>query len=249
MSLASASGLIGHTKEYIFRGIQQLPLVMTLTSFFFSVTTGSIAHATIFAGLAVVMPLITLIIQFLLGAFLSWAMPGKDAWWSRSLVDVCKIIPGPESFKKLEYYAYGTADNVSVVPSYWITSIGFIFGFFLTNAIDTLDAPIAPGSDPIRHNMRYTQAIHILVATSIVFTLIIVMRIYFMSDCEGRGTTAKVVSIFFGILSGGMGYGAYLLSRSCGARSSDLFGVLSQMLPASAMSPTPIACTEDKSQS
>ena len=247
MSLASASGLIGHTKEYIFRGIQQLPLVMTLTSFFFSVTTGSIAHATIFAGLAVVMPLITLLIQFLLGAFLSWAMPGKDAWWSRSLVDVCKIIPGPESFKKLEYYAYGTADNVSVVPSYWITSMGFLYGFFLTNGLDTLGAPIAPGSDPIKHNMRYTQAIHIIAASSIVFAMIIAVRIYFMSDCEGRGITAKAVSILFGIISGGIGFGAYYFSRLCGARSSDLFGVLSQMLPASAMSATPVACTEDTS--
>jgi hypothetical protein len=66
-----------------------------------------------------------------------------------------------------------------------------------------------------------------------------------MSDCEGRGLFGKVFGILFGILSVGIGVGFYYLSKSCGARSSDLFGVLSQMLPASSMSPTPIACTQD----
>jgi hypothetical protein len=64
-----------------------------------------------------------------------------------------------------------------------------------------------------------------------------------MGDCEGRGTLGRVFGVFFGILSAGIGVGFYYLSKVCGARSSDLFGVLSQMLPASAMSPTPIVCT------
>ena len=41
----------------------------------------------------------------------------------------------------------------------------------------------------------------------------------------------------------GIGYGMYNLSRKCGARSSDLFGVLSQILPPSATSPHPVVCT------
>ena len=243
MSLVSASGLIGHTKEYMFRGIQQLPLIMALTSFTMTVTTGSIAHATLFGGLTFVMPLFTFLSQMLLGKILSYTMPGRESEWSRSSVDVCKIVASPESLKKLEYYAYGAAGNVSVIPSYWITSIGFIFGYFLSNGIDTLDAPIARGSDPIGHDKRYTQAIHIIVATCIIFALIVAARFYFMSDCEGRGTFGKVLGSIFGITSVAIGLGFYYLSKSCGARSSDLFGVLSQMLPASAMSPTPIACT------
>lgn len=244
MSLVSASGLIGNTKEYIYRGIQQLPLIMALTSFMMTVTTGSIAHATLFGGLTVAMPIFTWVSQYLLGKVLSSTMSERKSEWSRSTVDVCKIVPSPESFKKLEYYAYDSAGNVSVIPSYWITSIGFIFGYFLSNGIDTLDAPIAPGADPIGHDKRYTQAIHIIVATCIIFALIVVARFYFMSDCEGRGTFGKVLGSIFGLTSIGIGVAAYKISRSCGARSSDLFGVLSQILPASAMSPTPIACTE-----
>jgi hypothetical protein len=246
MSLASATGMIGHTKEYIFRGIQQLPLVMTLTTFFFSVTTGSIAHSTLFVGLAFIMPAFTYILQIIVTAYAGFFMPGKEAELSRSTVDVCKIIPGPESFKKLEYYAYG-AGNMSITPSYWITSIGFLFGFFFSNGFDTLNAPIAPGANMIKRNMRYTQAIHIIISTFIVFAMIIGARFYFMGDCEGRGIYAKIFCIIGGVLSIIIGTGFYYLSKICGARSSDLFGVLSQMLPVSAMSPSPIACTEDPS--
>jgi hypothetical protein len=247
MSLTSASGLIGNTKEYIYRGIQQLPLILSLTSFFLTVTTGSIAHATLFGGLAVVMPLFTLLVQFLLGKILSWTMPERKSEWSRSMVDVCKIIPGPESFKKLEYYTYGSNTNMADIPSYWITSIGFVFGYFIANGGDTLDVPVLPGADRVAHDKRYTQAVHILVATSIMFALIVGARFYFMGDCEGRGSVGKVFGALFGTLSIGIGVGFYYLSKVCGARSSDLFGVLSQMLPASAMSPTPIACTQDTS--
>ena len=41
----------------------------------------------------------------------------------------------------------------------------------------------------------------------------------------------------------GIGYGMYNFSRKCGARSSDLFGVLSQILPPSATSPHPVVCS------
>lgn len=248
MSLVSASGLIGNTKEYIYRGIQQLPLVMSLTSFMLTVTTGSISHATLFAGLTVVMPLFTLLSQYILGKILLWTIPERKDEWSRSMVDVCKIIPTPESFKKFEYYAYGSNTNFSNIPSYWITSIGFLFGYFIGNGLDTLDVPIAPGADPIGRNKRYTQAVHILVATTIIFGLIIGARFYFMGDCEGRGSIGKVLGGLFGFICFSIGIMFYHISKTCGARSSDLFGVLSQMLPASAMSPTPIACAQDPSQ-
>jgi hypothetical protein len=40
-----------------------------------------------------------------------------------------------------------------------------------------------------------------------------------------------------------IGYSMYTLSRKCGARSSDLFGILSQILPMSATRPKPVVCT------
>jgi len=245
MSLASASGLIGHTKEYIYRGIQQLPLIMTLTSFLLTVTTASIAHSSLFMGLAVFMPIFTLLSQTGMGMLLSRIMAGRETEWSRAMTDVCRIVPSPDAFKKLEYYSSGAGASGSIAPSYWITSMGFLFGFFISNGVDTLNAPVVAGADPVGHEKRYTQALHILVSTSILFALIVGARFYFMGDCEGRATLGRVVGGAFGVLSMAIGAGFYYASKSCGARSSDLFGVLSQMLPTSATSASPVVCTAE----
>jgi len=50
MSLVSASGFITGVKEYIYRGIQEMPLVLILTSLLFVITTGSIAHLSLLLG-------------------------------------------------------------------------------------------------------------------------------------------------------------------------------------------------------
>jgi hypothetical protein len=242
MSLVSASGLIGSTKEYMYRGIQQLPLIMALTSFMLTITTGSIAQCLLFFGLAIVIPVFTLGCKSSIGYVVEKLMPNKKDQLNRSLVDVCKIIPVPDEFKKLDYYTFGTKENTSVAPSYWITSIGFIFGFFLSNGNETLNVPMVQGGDPVGHEQRYTQAGHILFATCIFFSLIIIARFYYMGDCEGVGVFGKVIGIVCGLASMGIGSAMYYISRSCGARSSDLFGVLSKLMPASAMSPSPTVC-------
>jgi hypothetical protein len=242
MSLVSASGLIGSTKEYIYRGIQQLPLIMALTSFMLSITTGSIAHSMLFVGLAFVMPSLTYIFKLLFDFAVTKIMPDKKDQLNRSIVDVCRVIPVPDSFKKLDYYTFGTQANTSVAPSFWITSIGFMFGYFISNGFDTLSVPMVQGGDPVGHEQRYTQATHILISTFIFFLLIIFARFYYMGDCEGVGLFGKTIGIVCGLASFGIGGALYSISKACGARSSDLFGVLSKLMPASAMSPTPTAC-------
>jgi hypothetical protein len=242
MSLVSASGLIGGAKEYIYRGIQQLPLIMALTTFMLSITTGSIAHSMLFVGLAFIMPAFTLVLKILIDFAVTKLMPDKKDQLNRSLVDVCRVIPVPDSFKKIDYYTFGTQANTSVAPSFWITSIGFMFGYFISNGFDTLSVPMVQGGDPVGHEQRYTQATHILIATFIFFILIVVARFYYMGDCEGVGLFGKTIGVVCGLASLGIGATLYSISKACGARSSDLFGVLSKLMPASAMAPTPTAC-------
>jgi hypothetical protein len=195
-----------------------------------------------FFGLAFIIPSLTVILKLLIDFAVTKFMPEKKDQLSRSLVDVCRVIPVPDSFKKLDYYTFGTDATRSVAPSFWITSIGFMFGYFISNGFDTLSVPMVQGGDPVGHEQRYTQATHILIATFIFFILIILARFYYMGDCEGVGLFGKTIGITCGLASLGIGSGLYFLSKSCGARSSDLFGVLSKLMPASAMSPTPTAC-------
>jgi len=69
------------------------------------------------------------------------------------------------------------------------------------------------------------------------------MRLYFMRSCEGIHWGGLLLSLLGATGAAGIGYGMYNLSRKCGARSSDLFGVLSQILPPSATSPHPVVCS------
>ena len=163
MSLVSASTTIGGIKEYTFRGIQELPLVLGLTSLLFTVTTGSVAHGTMALGLGVVMPIVTGISQKLISMLLKWTVPERETEWTRSYSDVCRIIPS-YSNKALGYYT--GANESRNIPSYWITSIGFFFGYVLSNSIDTLTKPAAPNSDPVGHEKRNSQALLLLITTS-----------------------------------------------------------------------------------
>ena len=241
MSLVSASSFVGGVKEYMFRGLQQLPLVLTMTSFVFTITTGSIAHTTMFTGLAFAMPVFTYLSQIVLGKILQSMAPEKGDQWKRSMVDTCNIITDYKSLDKIGYYTQDI-NSGSVVPSYWITSIGFFFGYIFANAYDTFKEPESDGGNVMGYEKRLTMGLYATISSVLIFILLMVARFTFMSSCEGGGTMGKVLSVFFGILSLGIGVGFYTLSIQCGARSSDMLGILSQILPASATSPSPTVC-------
>jgi uncharacterized membrane protein YczE len=63
-----------------------------------------------------------------------------------------------------------------------------------------------------------------------------------MADCEGMGGMAKIISFVFGAILFGIGIGTFYLSNNCGVRSSDLLGVLSQMLPEKPKDIRPVVC-------
>lgn len=244
MSLVSASGFITGIKEYLFRGIQELPMVLSLTFFVFAITTGSIAHSTLLVGISVIMPLYTWISQQLMSMILTKYFSEQKANWTCSTSDTCNIVSSYKNMGKTMYF-FDDIEKSHTAPSYWITSMGFFFGFIMTNAIDTLQTPMFPGADPIGHEKRNFQSMFLLVATSIFIVLLLLIRFYFMASCEGRGFLGKSIGVTFGVIAGLIGWGFYELSKVCGARSSDLFGVLSQIIPPSASAVSPTVCMSE----
>ena len=119
MSLTSASGIITGMKEYIYRGMQQLPIVLASTSLLLTVSTGSIAHLNLFLGLGLFMPLYTFFIQSILGILMP-IITNNTVFWKRSTGDTCDLVSSRERVK-LEQFTETTA----IIPSYWITSVGF----------------------------------------------------------------------------------------------------------------------------
>ena len=244
MSLVSASGIVTGIKEYTYRGIQQLPLVLTTTSLLFAITTGSISHLNLTIGLGLIMPIYTFALQKILQLLMPMIISKGNISWMRSMGDTCNIIPSHEA-KDVLYYT--RSDTVESVPSYWITSIAFFIGYCMSNGIDSLMTPAQPASNTIGVEKRNTQATFTLVATSVFFCIVFGIRIYYMGACEGRGKLGLGISLLCAIGAAVLGYQMYALSRKCGARASDLFGILSQMLPPSSTRVNPIVCSSEDS--
>ena len=240
MSLVSASKIVGGIREYTYRGLQQLPIVIASTSFLLTIATGSMAHANLTVGMAALMPLYTLVMQKF------WAVTMNFIWkdsifWKRVSSDTCKIIPDMKKTVTFDYYKTGELDGA--VPSYWFMAIAYFIGYSISNAVDSLQTPAAVGSNEINHEKRNSHAIVVIVTTVLFAFLVLVSRFYFMSGCEGVSYKGMILSVISAIGAAAIGNGMYTLSKQCGARSSDLFGILSQILPPSSTSQRPVVCT------
>jgi hypothetical protein len=231
---------LGGMKEYVYRGLQQLPIVLASTSLVYTVATGSLAHLNIFTGMAFIIPITTFLLQQLIGWGMNVIWP-NSIFWKRGGGDTCNMLQSqkPES---LSYFEKNSLTGGSV-PSYWLMGVAFYIGYCISNAVDSLLAPAAHGSSAINHEKRNTHAVVVIVTTSIFAILVLGMRFYFMKSCEGSSAGGLAISGVCAVGAAAMGYGMYDFSRKCGARSSDLFGVLSQILPPSSLTPHPIVCS------
>lgn len=228
MSLVSASSFVGGIKEYMYRGIQQFPLVLAMTTFLFAITTGSIAHTTLFMGIGIVNPLATILLQKVL------SMLGGDKM-KRSGADSCRITTDYLSLSQPKYQNF--MNNISeYIPSFWITSVGFFFGYVFANITGTFKEP--PGISKEGYEKRISAATYTLTATIIVMGILLFARFYYMAGCEGNTAPSIILMVVYG----GIGWGFYELSIKCGARTSDMLGILSQILPASATTVKSVVC-------
>jgi hypothetical protein len=228
MSLISASGIISGLKEYVYRGIQQLPIVLASTSLVLGITTGSIAHNILFLGMLLLIPACTLLLQ-LVGGYLKL---------NRATGDTCDLATLHHQKDLTLKYFEGTKGE-AFAPSYWITSIGFFFGYAFSNISDTFhEKPADGGSEAFTHH-----TIFIAINTSIFFLLLLFIRLYFMRGCDGTSFFGTLFSLFAGFACATLGWYSYIWSKQCGARSTDLFGIVSQFIPVSAGAPKPVVCT------
>jgi hypothetical protein len=240
---------LGGLKEYIYRGLQQLPIVLASTSLIYTIATGSIAHLNIFLGMTFVIPFVTWLLQIIIGFISNRLLPGSILL-QRSGGDTCDLIPPltPPDRKDYERFFVSLATKEKryegFIPSFWLMEVAFFIGYALSNGVDSLLIPAEQGSSDVNNEKRNTQAMIVIFTTTIFAFIVLVMRFVFMSSCEGTGTWGYIISILCAIGAAGIGYGMYMFSRICGARCSDLFGILSQILPQSSTTPHPIVCKE-----
>ena len=240
---------LGGLKEYIYRGLQQLPIVLASTSLIYTIATGSIAHLNIFLGMTFVIPFVTWILQTIIEFVSNRLLPGSILL-KRSGGDTCDLIPPltPPDRKDYERFFSSVATKEKkyegFIPSFWLMELAFFIGYAVSNGVDSLLAPQEQGSSDVNYEKRNTHAMIVVFTTSLFALIVLSMRFVFMGPCEGTGPWGYVISILCAIGAGGIGYGMYTFSKYCGARCSDLFGILSQILPQSSMTPHPIVCKE-----
>lgn len=240
MSLVSATGIVGGIKEYTYRGIQQLPIILGSTSLLFTIATGSVAHANIVLGMGVVMPLYTYGLHLILSSLLERFAAKYKTSWTRSTGPSCNILG---SYDTKQFFSNDA--NAQVVPSYWLMEIAFFIGYAMTNAVDSLLLPAQANSDPENIEKRNSHATFVIIALSILSILLLAVRFTILRGCEGQGSLGLGLSVACALGAAVIGYWMYQFSRRCGSRASDLFGILSQILPASSTSPHPIVCSAD----
>jgi hypothetical protein len=182
--------------------------------------------------------------QMLIGFIMNKVAPLNRVSWTRSTGDTCNLIPSYSAKPAFESFK---ADNSGgePVPSYWLMSIAFFIGYSITNALDNLMTPAQPSADPTGVEKRNTHSVFVIVATCIFAFTVLGIRFTTMRGCEGRGVLGLVISLLSAGIAAVIGYNVYALSKKCGARSSDLFGILSQILPPSTTTANPIVCSSD----
>lgn len=160
--------------------------------------------------------------------------------WKRATGDTCDLV-GSSKDRGITLEKFMDTTNATI-PSYWITSVGFFFGYAVSNIVDSFNHPGSEGASDVAIERRNHHSMFIAINISVFFLLIIGTRVWFMKGCDGLGSVGLILSY---LIAGGafwLGYGMYDMSKACGARSTDLFGVLSQLLPESAGAKNPIVC-------
>lgn len=213
----------------------------------FAIAAGSIAHLNLALGMGVLMPIYTGVVQMIFEFILNKLAPGSRASWTRSTGDTCNIIATSQPVPKLAtYISESKGSGGEVVPSYWLTSFAFFIGYTISNAVDSLITPAQAFSDKITHENRSSHAVIVICMTSLFAAAMLYIRFFIMSGCEGHGWWGTGFSLLAASGAASLGYAIYNMTRvSCGSRSVDIFGILSQILPASVTKQNPIVCSSD----
>jgi len=158
-----------------------------------------------------------------------------------------KVIGNMGTIDELDYHVMSTnvallvpgssydSTRINVAPSYWMSQTLFLFGYILANAVSIRSLPVDPKMDKILISNRHSKA-NTVIITTIFFALIASLLRYQTHAETFKGMLAAVV------VGGFLGYGWYQFAALCGARATDVFGVVQQIIPSSAKDETPMTC-------
>ena len=126
----------------------------------------------------------------------------------------------------------GITLDVNVLPSYWMVQVLFFLSYLLANAQSVYEMEADPNANEWQVTNRRMKAITI----TILITTVMIGLVSVRWRLTGAETIAGVaIAAIAGI---GVGFGWYELAKLCGARDSDIFGIIPQMSPNSGVPTT-----------
>lgn len=188
---------------------------------FLALTLGNLGLTMLALGHIVIVPLLVFFVNLLI----EFIAPGNPRI-SVTSSDVSSLIPSLASAGQTLY----------VAPSYWIGHITFFFTFLFTNATFLFLKDPTPSADPNKVENRKAQTMTAMILSLVLFVALVIFRVA-MTGTETWLGTAVGISLVIPVA-----YGWYELSRVCGARDADIFGILQKILPEGAKDEPPMTC-------
>ena len=200
---------------------RSFPLLMISFIGFLAIGLGNLGLFILFMGQAVLVPIATALAQYLSEKIPETSPPSYH-------------IKSSQASQLVPLHPY-TAPIQNVTPSYWLMQVSFLFFYILANAVSVYMLPVDSKLPAAYTDNRKSTAVTIMVTTFFWLGIIIWLRA--MTHTEHL--TGILVAISMGA---GLGFGWYQFAAVCGARSADVFGIVQQILPATALETTPMTC-------
>lgn len=116
------------------------------------------------------------------------------------------------------------AGEVNVFPSYWMVHVLFFLSYLLANAVDVYQTDPSPNASDWQVSNRRSKAVAVMIVIVLAIVSLTAAR-FFLTGAE----TWLGFAIAFPVVA--IGFGWYELAKTCGARDSDIFGIIQQMTP------------------
>lgn len=187
-----------------------LPLILINISIFFAAALGNLGLTMLAVGQAVVVPLAVVLVRLVTG-FLGESYVKKPA------SDLGQLVTS-------EIY---TTDQFNVAPSWWVAQIVFFFFYLFSNAMDVYNIP--PVSDSPLEEWRVENRkgrASMIMGVSIFMLIFLLMMRALVTDLETK--TGMLIGL---VTMAPLAYGWYQAAVAAGARKSDVFGIVQQMVP------------------
>ncbi len=202
-----------------------LPILLIGFTGIFSLGLSNMGLFMLFLGQAIVLPLGISILQFVMSK-----IPKISNWSTVTSSEVCQFIPNaPKS------------STMIVAPSSWISQVVLFLVYMFYNALSIYNMPSDSNSDPAKVANRHSRSISVMVMSLVACVALLVLRWVVVKGCETL--YGSILSI---VLAAGFAIGWYEFASLCGATHSDIFGIVSGILPPGANDPPPTMCVYSK---